>query len=165
VIRAACAEDRAALAAILRGDASFGDDECVVALQLIDGALAGDPDYRVRVAVDGDRDGAGGDRVVGYVCYGATPMTAASFDLYWLVVDAAHRGLGLGRGLIEQVEAEIRAAGGGNVRIETSPAAVHAAARALYSRLGYPVVCELAGFYRADEPLLLYYKRIDGAPA
>lgn len=88
-------------------------------------------------------------------------MTVASFDLYWLVVDAAHRGGGLGRRLVEHVEAEIRAGGGGNVRIETSPA--HAAARALYARLGYPLAVELAGFYRADEPLLIYYKRIAGA--
>jgi GNAT superfamily N-acetyltransferase len=157
VIRAIRADDRAALAALLHGEPSFRDDERPVALQLIDGALAGDVDYRVRVAVD---DGGHDDRPVGYVCYGPTPMTVASFDLYWLVVDGVHRGRGLGRQLIEQVEAEIRATAGGNVRIETSPAPVHAAARALYAKLGYPLACELAGFYRADEPLLLYYKRL-----
>ena len=155
MIRAVRADDRDALAALLAGEASFRADERPVALQLIDGALAGDPDYRVRVA-------AADGRVVGYACYGPTPMTAASFDLYWLVVDAAYRGRGLGRALVEQVEAEIRAGGGGNVRIETSPAPVHAAARALYARLGYPVAAELAGFYRADEPLLIYYKRLAG---
>jgi len=155
VIRAVRADDRAALAALLAGDASFRADERPVALQLIDGALAGDADYRVRVAV-------AGERVVGYACYGPTPMTAASFDLYWLVVEAAQRGRGFGRRLVEHVEAEIRAGGGGNVRIETSPAPAHAAARALYAKLGYPLVVELDGFYRADEPLLIYYKRIAG---
>lgn len=156
MIRAVRAEDRDVLAAILHGDASFRADERAVALELIDSALAVDPDYRVRVAlVDA--------QVVGYACYGPTPMTAASFDLYWLVVDAAHRGRGLGRGLVEHVEAEIRVGGGGNVRIESSPAPVHAAARALYARLGYPVAVELAGFYGADEPLLIYYKRLVAA--
>jgi ribosomal protein S18 acetylase RimI-like enzyme len=159
VIRAIRAEDRDALAALLAGEPSLRDDERPVALQLIDGALAGDPDYRVRVALVGSE--AGGE-VAGYVCYGPTPMTAASFDLYWIVVGAAHRGRGVGRQLIEQVEAEIRGGGGGNVRIETSPAAGHAAARALYAKLGYPVAVELAGFYRDDEPLLIYYKRVAG---
>lgn len=155
MIRALCADDRDALAALLAGEASFRADERPVALQLIDGALAGDPDYRVRVAV-------AGERVVGYACYGPTPMTAASFDLYWLVVEAAQRGRGFGRRLVEHVEAEIRAGGGGNIRIETSPAPAHAAARALYAKLGYPLAVELAAFYRADEPLLIYYKRIAG---
>lgn len=155
MIRALCADDRDALAALLAGEASFRADERPVALQLIDGALAGDPDYRVRVAV-------AGERVVGYACYGPTPMTAASFDLYWLVVEAAQRGRGFGRRLVEDVEAEIRAGGGGNIRIETSPAPAHAAARALYAKLGYPLAVELAAFYRADEPLLIYYKRIAG---
>jgi ribosomal protein S18 acetylase RimI-like enzyme len=154
MIRAVCAADRDALAALLAADGSFRADERAVALQLIDGALAGDPDYRVRVALAADA------RVVGYVCYGPTPMTRATYDLYWIVVAPAARGRGLGRRLIEQLEAEIRGAGGGQVRIETSPAPVHAAARALYARLGYPQVAELAGFYSEDESLLVYYKPI-----
>jgi len=157
MIRPVGAGDRGALAALLRGDPSFRADERTVALQLIDGALAGDLDYLVRVAVD--RDAC----VVGYTCYGPTPMTRATYDLYWLVVAAAARGQGHGRGLVDHVEAEIRGRGGGNVRVETSPAAAHAAARALYARLGYALACELPGFYRPDEALLLYYKHIPAA--
>jgi ribosomal protein S18 acetylase RimI-like enzyme len=160
MIRAARPGDRDALAGVLHGDASFRDDERRVALQLIDGALAGDPDYLVRVAITPD------DAVAGYVCYGPTAMTRATYDLYWLVVAPAARGRGLGRALVTGVEAELRGRGGGNIRIETSPAPVHAAARALYARLGYPIACELPAFYRPDGPdgpgenLLIYYKQI-----
>ena len=64
------------------------------AIELLDAALApsdqeqGRQDndgYEARVAVDGRRR----DRVLGYACFGATPMTEAAYDLYWLVVAEA----------------------------------------------------------------------------
>ncbi len=145
VIRDVRAADRPALEAVLRSDSTFHADELDVAIALIDGAIAGDPDYRVLVTGE----------VEGYLCYGPTAMTRASFDLYWIVVAASARGRGLGAALIGEMERRI---GHGNVRVETSPA--HGAARAMYERLGYPLVSELAGFYRDGESLLTYYKRL-----
>lgn len=152
MIRSLREDDRDALERVLRSDRSFRADEVVVALELIDGALAGDPDYAVLVA-----DEAG---VAGYVLFGPTPMTKATFDLYWIVVAASHRGRGLARALVTAMEAQIRARGGHNIRVETSPSEAHVAARKMYEQLRYPIAVELADFYAPGEALLLYYKQL-----
>lgn len=156
-LRPAAVADRAALEAVIRSDATFAEPEAVVALELVDLALgtAGrhDPDYLLRV---GELDG----RVAGYVCFGRTPMTAATWDLYWVVVDVAARGRGLAPALVAAMEAEIAAAGGGAVRVETSVGEGYGAARRLYDKLGYPLVAQLADFYAPGDDLLTYYKRV-----
>jgi ribosomal protein S18 acetylase RimI-like enzyme len=155
-IRPVCAADREPLHGVLVSDETFRADEIFVALELIDGAIAGDPDYLVLVA-------EAGSRVAGYACYGPTAMTRATYDLYWIVVGASARGRGIGRALLDRVEAELHVRGGGNLRVETSPAPAHAAARALYARSGYPIAAELADFYAPGEALLVYYKHLGGS--
>lgn len=149
--------DRDALEAALRSDDSFRDDEIAVALELIDDAL-GDPesDYWIRVAEIGGE-------VAGYVCFGPTPMTRATYDLYWLVTAAAFRKRGIARELVAAMEAEIASRGGGGVRVETSDTEGYGAARRLYGALGYPVAATLGDFYAPGDDLVIYYKRI--APA
>jgi ribosomal protein S18 acetylase RimI-like enzyme len=145
--------DRPRLEAVLRSDTTFRDTEVAVALELIDHGLnpGGSPDYWFVVAtVDGE--------VAGYICYGPTPMTDATFDLYWVVVDVRFRGLGLARQLIGAMEADLRERGGGRVRVETEQTGEYAAARRLYQACGYPLAARLADFYRAGEDLLVYYK-------
>jgi ribosomal protein S18 acetylase RimI-like enzyme len=153
VIRPARPADRAALEAAIRSDATFDTDEIAVAIELVDKGIAGDPDYLLRVA---EIDGA----VRGYVCFGRTPMTAATWDLYWVVVDAATRGQGVARALVAAMEDEIRAGGGGHVRVETSVGDGYGAARRLYERLGYPLAATFADFYEPGDDLLVYYKRV-----
>ncbi|MCX5745848.1 MAG: GNAT family N-acetyltransferase [Proteobacteria bacterium] len=148
--------DRDALERALRSDGTFRQDEIVVALELIDSAIKSDVDYVVIVAVDDP------DAVLGYICYGRTPMTRATIDLYWIVVDAAARGRGVAVALVSAMEAaalaEAQARGelAIGVRVETSPADGHGAARRLYDKLGYPIASELADFYAPGESLITY---------
>ena len=102
--------------------------------------------------------------MIGYVCFGPTPMTRATWDLYWVVVDASARGRGVARALIAAMETDLAARGGGNVRVETSESEGYGAARTLYARLGYPEAARLADFYAPGDALLVYYKRIAAAP-
>jgi GNAT superfamily N-acetyltransferase len=150
-LRAAVPADRAAIAAVVSSDATFKPDEIAIALELVDDAFAGDVDYRIRVAELG---GA----VVGYLCYGPTPMTAATYDLYWIVVSAQVRGQGVARALIEGMEDELRAGGGGHIRVETSETEGYGAARTLYARTGYPEVARMRDFYGPGDALIVYYK-------
>jgi ribosomal protein S18 acetylase RimI-like enzyme len=157
IIRRAAADDRGALDAALRSDATFKPDEIAVAIELIDLSLAGSPDYELRVAeIDG--------RVVGYVCFGPTPMTRATWDLYWVVVDLSARGKGVARALISAMEVELATRGGGHVRVETSETEGYGAARTLYAKLGYPEAAKLEDFYEPGDALLVYYKRVAAAP-
>jgi ribosomal protein S18 acetylase RimI-like enzyme len=109
-------------------------------------------------------DGAG--RVAGYLCFGPTPMTIGTFDLYWVATRAEQRGRGVGTRLVLAMEAELVALGGRMVRIETSQLGEYDAARAFYARLAYHEVGRIRDFYRQGDDLVTLAKRLDldGAP-
>ena len=157
IIRRAAPADRPALAAALASDGTFRDDEVAVALELVDASLAGSVDYELLVAeLDGE--------AAGYVCFGPTPMTRATFDLYWVVVHAAARGRGIAVALVRAMEDALAGRGGGQVRVETSETEGYGAARRLYEKLGYPEQARFDDFYAPGDALLVYYKRVSAAP-
>lgn len=146
--------DREALEGALRSDGTFREDEVEVALELIDEAIGGSKDYWIRVAtVD---DGA----VAGYICYGPTPMTASTYDLYWIVTHASHRGRGVAGALIRDMERDLGERDGTGIRVETSQLEGYGAARKLYARYGYPEVARFQDFYKVGDDLIVYYKRL-----
>jgi ribosomal protein S18 acetylase RimI-like enzyme len=154
------AHDRPALAAMLADTDNFAAEEVAVALELIDGAIA-DPDgsgYRAFVA-----DDAG--ELLGYLCYGLTPMTRTTYDLYWIVTAKAARGRGVGRRLYEELCRRIAVAGGGQIRVETSSKENYSGTAQFYARLELPLVVTLADFYAPGDDLFVYYARVAAAPA
>jgi ribosomal protein S18 acetylase RimI-like enzyme len=162
-IRPVSAEDRPGLEAVLRSDATFRADEIAVALELVDAAIDRTDDYQVLVATLPGVPGPGGELagdVAGYLCYGPTPMTAATYDLYWIVIHQAARGRGLAGALLAEMERELAARRATAVRVETSEQESHGAARRLYARHGYPEVARLDDFYGPGDGLVLYYKRL-----
>lgn len=152
-IRPLAPTDRAALEAALRSDDTFRPDEIAVALELIDDAVKGSDDYWILVAEHADSVG-------GYICYGPTPMTEATYDLYWVVVHAEARGHGLATSLVSAMEADLRERKATGIRVETSELEGYGAARKLYDRLGYPEASRLDDFYSAGDALITYYKRL-----
>jgi ribosomal protein S18 acetylase RimI-like enzyme len=150
-VRALAAADRAAIAGVIASDETFKPDEVAVALELVDLAIAGSTDYEVRVAADEDG-------VCGYICFGRTPMTERTYDLYWIVVHARTRGQGVARLLVGAMEAEVRSRGGGQIRVETSATDGYGTAQAVYARLGYPEASRLPDFYAPGDALITYYK-------
>lgn len=155
MLRALDATDRPAIAAILARTTHFSPAEVELALELIDVTIA-DPNcgYQFLVATDADH------AVVGYVCWGATPITRASYDVYWLVVDETMRRRGIGRALCAAMEQRICAAGGGNLRLETSGKPQYADTVQFYMQLGYHIATRLADFYAPGDDLILMYKRL-----
>src|SRR5688572_17427839 len=94
--------DREQLASLIQRIQTFAPEELTVAIELVDRALQpNNPDYRIQVA---DKDG----QIVGYVCYGPTPMTEGTYDLYWIASDPAVRGQGVGASLIAGMEGDLR---------------------------------------------------------
>src|SRR5260370_25361061 len=75
----------------------FRPDEVALATELLDAALAGDDDYRFLGAY-------GDDDLVAFACWGPTPATVGTYDLYWLVVDPAWQGRGVGSQLLRPAE-------------------------------------------------------------
>src|SRR5262249_40365964 len=95
-------------------------------------------------------------RARGYICFGATPMTQGTFDLYWICVDPEAKGKGLGRGLVRTMEEELGKEGGRLVRVETAGSPEYASTRAFYDRIGYEVVARIRDFYWPGNDLFIY---------
>jgi ribosomal protein S18 acetylase RimI-like enzyme len=135
-------------------DGLFTPDEVRVALELVDGALA-DPagDYRVIVATIEDR-------LAGYVCFGPTPMTHGTWDLYWIVSDPDRRGQGVASALLVEMERQLAAAGARLVRVETSARELYGAAQRFYQRHRYPEAARIDDFYDVGDHLITMIKRL-----
>lgn len=148
--------DRAPIEAVLRATAAFTEEEVAVALELIDEGLSpgSGEDYRFLVA-QGEAS-----RVAGYACYAPAPLTDGVYDLYWIAVDPALQGFGIGRALLEGVEGAVTAGRGRMVLIETASKPSYAATRAFYLRCGYAEEARVRDFYRVGDDKVVYAKRL-----
>jgi ribosomal protein S18 acetylase RimI-like enzyme len=155
-IRKLAPPDRDGIAGLLRSDDTFSEEEVAVALELIDAAIAHPGgDYLVKVC-QGD-DGS----VAGYICYGRTPMTDGTFDLYWVATHVLARGRGVASRLVAAMEGDLLTSGVRTIRVETSQLEAYGAARTFYTRRGYTEVGRIADFYKPGDDLITLTKRLD----
>jgi GNAT superfamily N-acetyltransferase len=154
-------EDRPYLLELLQGTAEFTSAEVACAIELLDLAITQPERGEYRVLVAGDEN----DRPMGYACYGATPMTEQTWDLYWIAARADSRGRGVGRALLALVEADVLDHGGRIVRIETSAKDAYGATRAFYERTNYRPAGQINDFYRPGDHLVTLTKDLAALPA
>ena len=157
------AEDRPALVALLASVDAFTDDEREVALELVDTRLARPEvdEYRFILSVaQGESDAGGEEKIAGYICYGRTPMTETTYDLYWVATSPSFARMGVARGLVAAMEDEIARAGGGLIRVETGSREGHTAAAHFYDALGFERTAVLDDFYAPDDDLIIFTKRV-----
>jgi len=133
----------------------FTEDEAAVAEELVierieRGAASG---YEFILA---EHNG----QLLGYACYGQTPLTEHSFDLYWIVVNRACQGRGLGRLLLDRVEKATVAAGGRSLWVDTSSTRHYQPTRAFYQKTGFEQSAELRNFYRAGDNKVIFVKHL-----
>ncbi len=151
--------DRARVAELLESTAVFSAEEIDVALQLFDASVADRGDAGADDAHEADYEFTGAferDRLVGYACSGPTPGTEGTFDLYWLAVDAAAQGKGIGTTLVREVERELRDRGARMLLVETSSRPDYSNTRAFYARCGYTEAARIRDFYApADDRIML----------
>jgi ribosomal protein S18 acetylase RimI-like enzyme len=153
-IKPLVSQDRTQLEGLLRRIETFTADEVDCALELIDGAAQpNNKDYQVLVAA---REG----KVVGYVCYGPTPMTDGTFDLYWIASDPAVRGQGVGAALVSAMEGDIRRRRGRLIRVETSALEAYGPTRGFYAAMQYKEESRFRDFYKPGEDLIILAKRL-----
>lgn len=101
-----------------------------------------------------------GQKLLGYSCYGPIPGTRSAWDLYWIVVDPASQGLGIGRQLLVATEQAIRAQRGTGIYIETSSKPRYAPTRAFYERCGYTLIGSFDNFYAPGDAKYTYCKTL-----
>ncbi|MFL5558353.1 MAG: GNAT family N-acetyltransferase, partial [Gemmatimonadaceae bacterium] len=106
IIRPLVAADRSGVFRILENAGNFTPEEVATALELIDEWLEqGEHSGYLTYVLESQSEGV--SEVLGYVCFGPTPLTEATYDLYWIAVDKSkHRG-GVGKRLMKFTEEEI----------------------------------------------------------
>ena len=140
---------------IVESTGFFNPAEVAIAVELVDERLAEGPASGYHF-VFAERDGRAG----GYACYGHITGTAASYDLYWIAVEASHRRGGLGRRLLDESERLIREAGGQRIYAETSNRGQYAPTRAFYERCGYHLEALLKDFYAPGDDKAIFVKAL-----
>jgi len=98
--------------------------------------------------------------LLGYACYGPVAGTQSSYDLYWVAVDPAQQGHGVGRWLMLAVEAAVRARGGDRIYAETSARPQYAPTRRFYQAAGYAEAAYLPEFYGPGDGKVVYCKTL-----
>lgn len=152
-IRPMLREDKPALMAILRNTPEFTPQEVAVAEEVI-GSYLHDPDsYNIFVAEVGES-------VAGYICYGHTPLTEGTWDIYWLAVSPDKREQGMGGALTAFAEERIGENGGRLIIVETSSKPEYEKTRRFYIDSGYEVIGRIPDFYTPGDDKIILQKRI-----
>lgn len=152
-IRSMVSDDKPAVMEILRATPEFLPPEIPVAEEVIDCYLD-DPvrsGYEVCVGVVGTS-------VLGYICYGLTPLTEGTWDIYWIAVSSKFQGQGIGRKLMAWAEDRIKERRGRMVLLETSSKPAYEKTREFYLSLNYDVICEIADFYAPGDGQVIFQK-------
>jgi D-alanine-D-alanine ligase len=148
--------DRDRIEAITRSVGLFRDDEVGVALEVFDEAVSGRPDNTYSLlgaTVDG--------RLAGWICWGPTPCTLGTYDLYWMAVDPELQGSGIGTALVQEMER--RLAGVARlIVVETAGRPDYAGTRAFYQARGYSPVSTIPGFYAPGDDQVVFVKDVSG---
>lgn len=138
---------------ILRDTPEFKPAEVVVAEELIDAYLEDPavPDYFVLIAETGSD-------LAGYICYGPTPLTEGTWDVYWMATAREKRGQGVGGALLKAAEEKIRQAQGRLSVIETSTIPSYENTRRFYLGQGYQTIATIPDFYEPGDGKLILLK-------
>jgi GNAT superfamily N-acetyltransferase len=144
--------DRGRIEEITRAVGLFRDDEIPVALEVFDGAVAGSPDY---LALGAEVEG----RLAGWICWGPTPCTLGTFDLYWMAVAPDLRGAGIGTALLHRMEQRLVGAAR-LVVVETAGRPDYAPTRSFYEARGYRRTAVIPDFYAPGDDQVVYTKQL-----
>jgi GNAT superfamily N-acetyltransferase len=154
-VRPSIEDDTPAILAISRAEPLFSGEDVECVEELLEDYFdePDEEDYTFLTA-----DGSG--EVAGYACYGPTPLTKGTFDLYWICVGPNHRRHGVGQMLLAAVEAAVQEQGGRLVTIDTSGLPAFRGTRAFYEGCGYLAGSRVPDFYGPGDDLVKYYRHL-----
>jgi ribosomal protein S18 acetylase RimI-like enzyme len=147
--------DKPAVMIILQNTPQFTPSDVAVAGELIDIYLE-DPvnsGYFILVAEVNTT-------ILGYICYGPTPLTEGTWDVYWIAVDSKEQGKGIGKALLTSAESKIKESNGRLVLIETSSLPGYENTRRFYISQGYEIISRIPDFYTPGDDKITFLKRM-----
>lgn len=156
-LRRLTAADRGRIEEITRAAGVFRAEEIPVALEVFDEAVRPAPGQEHYSALAADLDG----RLAGWICWGPTPCTLGTYDLYWMVVDPALHGAGIGTAMLNEMERRLSGVAR-LIVVETAGRADYAGTRAFYEARGYSPAATIPDFYAPGDDQVVYVKRMRG---
>ena len=155
-IRGILTKDVPALQEMLARIKEFNQDDLLLAMELVQVFFyqPEQKDYEFSMAVDEQ------DRVIGYACYGPTPLTDGTYDLYWIAVDPVYAGKGIGTRLLKSIEEMLVARNARLIVIETSSDQVYGLTRQFYLKNGYALAETIKDFFRDGEDRVTFVKKV-----
>ena len=155
-IRSLARKDKAGLLSLLIRTKAFTSREIDVAMELIDIVLKDkkQKDYAVHCAVNDQ------DKLLGYICYGPSPMTEGTFDLYWIAVDPEVQGQGVGSFLIRFLEEKVGEMNGRMILAETSSISEYEKTLRFYVHRGFKEVARVPDYYYPGNDRITFCKRL-----
>jgi len=155
-IRRTIIDDRQPLLKLVEATKFFRPDELETAREVLDEAVKHGEEghYQSFTAIDANGSPAG------WVCYGPTPCTIGTFDIYWIAVDITRQSHGIGSSLLAFAEDCIRQRGGRLAVAETSGQPRYESTRHFYLRNGYTLSAQIPDFYAPGDDKLVYTKNL-----
>ncbi|HOT72703.1 MAG TPA: GNAT family N-acetyltransferase [Anaerohalosphaeraceae bacterium] len=152
-IRPAQAFDETAVMDLLEKTGFFRGVELAVAREVFCEAVSGKPEctYQSYVADTGGK-------AVGWVCFGPTPCTVGTFDMYWIAVNPAMQRKGIGKLLSQFAEEVIKQQNGRLIVVETSGLPQYEPTRRFYEKNDYFLAAEVPDFYAPGDSKCIYLK-------
>jgi GNAT superfamily N-acetyltransferase len=155
-LRHLTAADRGRIEEITRAVGLFRKEEIPVALEVFDDAVGVGHRDDPYSALGAECDGI----LAGWICWGPTPCTLGTYDLYWMAVDPGLQGSGIGTALLQEMER--RLAGIARlIIIETAGRADYAATRAFYEARGYSPAATIPDFYAPGDDQVVFVKSVN----
>lgn len=148
-------EDVATIEEIVRSTGFFYDHEIPVACE-----LAGE---RLNKGIESgyffvfaETEG----RVVSYSCYGPTPCTAGTYDLYWIVTHHDFRGKGAGIRVLHETIRQVKLLNGRLLVAETSTKEQYKPTRLFYEKNCFTCEATVADFYAPGDGKAIFVCRL-----
>lgn len=157
-IRKVVAKDKGIIEAIIRTNENFTDEEKYCAAELLDIYLKDTArgEY-LFICAAGEAD-----KPLGYVCYGKSPFTDGSYDVYWIAVDPLWQGRKVGKTIMNHLENMLARENARMIIAETSSQPKYDKARLFYERLGFMEAARIRDFYRVGDDKIIYIKACSG---
>ncbi len=132
----------------------FTSEETAVVKELVETELRNptQKDYHSLVV---EEDG----QIVGFACYGPTPMTEGTYDLYWIFVHPSQQRRAIAAALLDEIERALARAKGRMLLADTSSTRPYLPARRFYRNHGFRRAAKVKDYYRPGDSRLTYVKQ------
>lgn len=156
-IRPAAPDDVGAVKRIAVEAGLFGEDDVAFFDEMLAGSFDGSMTDHHWLVVE-----AGGT-IVAAAYYAPEPFADRMWNLYFIAVDPAHHGHGVGGDLLAHVERSLRDRGDGTARVlivETSSTDQYARTRDFYRAHGFDEEARIRQFYGPDDDKIVFWKSL-----